>query len=176
MLTAHLASSTGSSPTRSWRRRVPLLLVVGSLLAAGCGGDDSEQSDADFQQAATTATEATSQLGEDVGAAVGAAKSQTDAQLEETFGGLTTRVRGVVDDLKALDPPDASSENVGDLTAALTTAADDLQAITEAAGGSGPGAERAAAARAATEKLARDSPAISEANAALKAQLSAGSK
>ncbi|MGI8730422.1 MAG: hypothetical protein ACR2LK_10615 [Solirubrobacteraceae bacterium] len=162
-----------TSQDSSRRPRLSLLLVVGSLLVAGCGGDDSKQSTAEFTKAATAATSETSKIGQDVGEAVTTARTQTDAALESSFGELTERVRDVVDDLEALDPPDEASAKVDALAEALEGAAEHLDRIAMAAGSSDPEPGRVEAARDAAEKLVGDSPEIMKANATLKEQLSA---
>lgn len=163
-----------SSRPVTWLGRVgvrPLPFVVATIVAGCGGGDDSSSDAADFRQAATAATSETSRIGVDVGQAVSTARSKTDADLASTFSGLTARVRVIVTDLKALDPPLPARGKVDDLTSALDTAAEDLDAIAKAASSS-----QADPARAATEKLVNDSPAISAANKALKAELGSGSE
>ena len=94
------------------------------------------------------------------------ARSSNNAQLAATFSGLTSRTRKTVAKLGSLDSPNEARKKVDALESALDTGAKDLAAITSAARESD-----AAAARSATEKLLRDSPAIQKANAALKAEV-----
>jgi hypothetical protein len=159
-------------PGRAHRRRVaPLALgVVVAGLIAGCGGDDKSDDVADFKKDAAAAAAKTTLLGDDLGTAISTASSKTDAQLTATFADLTTRAKAIVADLRALKPNDASRQKVADLSEALDVGATDLEAIKTAAANSD-----ADAARSATEKLVTDSPAIKDANAALKTAVASGS-
>lgn len=159
-------------------RRALLAVVMIAAFAAGCGGSDSDdtatetatasqqQQAAAFKSGATAATAATTKIGTDLGAAIQSASSQTDAQLAATFTDLAARSRAVVADLNALDPPAASRAKVNALVGALSTGAQDLDAIATAAR-----AGDAASAKSATETLVRDSPAIMAAKDALDADL-----
>ena len=148
--------------------------VAIAALAAGCGGDggdDAKQDTAKFESGAKAATAETTKIGSDIGTAIQAAPNETDAELAATFTDLASRARAVVADLNALDPPAASRAKVNALVGALGTGAQDLDAIATAAR-----AHDASSARAATETLGRDSPAIKSAKDALDAELEEDAK
>jgi hypothetical protein len=143
--------------------------AVLAMLLAGCGGgdEDNKPDDAKFKTAALVTTNQISQIGQDLGATLRRARRSSDAALAKQFSGLASRTRASVAKLKALHPPDSARQEVAALTAALSTGADDLAAITSAVRTSD-----AKAAGAATKTLVGDhSPPIKKANDALKAEL-----
>ena len=164
------------------RRRVLPVVALVALAFAGCGGDskkDDEAADAAkakaaataaFKKGAEAATTETTQIGDDLGTAIQGASKQTDAALAAEFTSLASRARGVVSDLNALQTPLQSRAEVTALAGALTTGAQDLDAIATAAR-----AHDASSARSATQTLVQDSPAIKTAKEALEAEIGAGS-
>lgn len=162
------------SQVRVRRRVLPIVALV-ALAFAGCGDDNGKSDDAAkakaaaaaaFKTGAKTATAATTKIGEDLGTAIQGADKETDAALAATFTSLATRARSVVADLNALDTPQESRAEVTALVGALTTGAQDIDAIATAAR-----AHDASSARSATETLVRDSPAIKAAREALEAEI-----
>jgi len=145
--------------------------VVAGLLAGCGGGGDKSDSGAVFKKDAASLAAKTSLLGDDLGTAITTASTKTDAQLTAKFTDLTSRARTIVAQLKALKPTDSARQKVADLAESLDVGATDLDAITKAATNSD-----ADAAKTATEKIVADSPAIKEANDALKAELTSSSK
>jgi len=177
----HISSGAGqaiSQPKSRVRRRVLPIVALVALAFAGCGGDSKEDdaaadaakakatAEAAFKKGATAATAETTKIGEDLGTAIQGASRQTDAALAATFTSLAGRARGVVSDLNALETPQETRAEVTALVGALTTGAQDLDAIATAAR-----ANDASSARSATETLVRDSPAIKAAKDALDAEL-----
>ena len=163
------------------RRRVLPVVALVALAFAGCGGD-SEKDDAAadaakakaaaaaaFKTGAKAATTETTKIGDDLGEAIQGADKQTDAALAAEFTSLASRARGVVGDLNALETPQESRAEVTALVGALTTGAQDLDAIATAAR-----AHDASSARSATQTLVQDSPAIKTAKEALEAEIGAG--
>ena len=162
------------------RGRVVPIIVLLALAIAGCGSDSKDDGAADaakataaaaaaFKTGATQATAETTKIGNDLGTAIQGAKKETDASLAATFTSLANRARAVVSDLNALDTPQESRAEVTALVGALSTGAQDLDAIATAARGND-----ASSARSATETLVRDSPAIKAAKDALEAELKTG--
>ena len=166
-----------TSQARVRRRVLPIVALV-ALAFAGCGGDSKKDDEAAaaakakaaaaaaFKTGAKAATAETTKIGDDLGKAIQGAEEETDAALAATFTSLAGRARGVVDDLNALETPQESRAEVTALVGALTTGAQDLDAIATAAR-----AHDASSARSATETLVRDSPAIKAAKDALDAEL-----
>ena len=150
-------------------------LALGAVVVAfgaGCGGGGEKSDDgAAFKKDAASLAAKTSLLGDDLGTAITTASTKTDAQLTAKFTELTSRARTIVTQLKALEPTDSARQKVADLAEALDVGTGDLDAITKAATNGD-----AAGAKTATEKIVADSPAIKEANDALKAELTSGSK
>jgi hypothetical protein len=153
---------------------VPLALgAVVAGLVAGCGGSDdkSDKGAAAFKKSAASLAAKTTLVGDDLGTAISTASTKTDAQLTATFTDLTSRARGIVTELKALEPTDSARQKVADLAEALDVGANDLDTIAKAAANSD-----ADAAKSATQKLVGDSPTIKQANDALKSELTTTSK
>jgi len=164
------------------RRRVLPVVALVALAFAGCGGDSKKDDDAAdaakakataeaaFKKGAKAATTETTKIGDDLGTAIQGADKQTDAALAAEFTSLASRARGVVGDLNALETPQASRAEVTALVGALTTGAQDLDAIATAAR-----AHDASSARSATTTLVQDSPAIKTAKEALEAEVGVSS-
>jgi len=164
------------------RRRVLPVVALVALAFAGCGGDSKKDDDAAdaakakaaaaaaFKTGAKAATTETTEIGDDLGEAIQGAEKQTDAALAAEFTSLASRARGVVGDLNALETPQESRAEVTALVGALTTGAQDLDAIATAAR-----AHDASSARSATTTLVQDSPAIKTAKEALEEEIGAGS-
>ena len=170
----------GIAQLRVGRRVLPIVALV-ALAFAGCGDSKEDDGAADaakakaaataaFKTGAKAATTETTKIGEDLGTAIQGADKQTDAALAAEFGRLATRARGVVGDLNALETPQASRAEVTALVGALTTGAQDLDAIATAAR-----AHDASSARSATQTLVQDSPAIKTAKEALESEIGADS-
>ncbi len=135
---------------------VLLVLFVFTLAACGGGGDD-KTTVADFRQDYAPISAAIRGLGTEVGSAVTNAKEKSDIELQEQFADLADRANVVAGDLEKAQVPDDAAITAArtKLVSGLHTAADDLDAISGAAA-----AGDAAAAKAATIRLARDSAAI----------------
>lgn len=144
------------------RRIAGVALVVSATALAACGGEDDQA----FIDASKQASTEISAIGQDIGTTVSAAGEQTDAELQRQFAALADRTGKAADDVDALDPPnDEIQKTVDDLSSALTKGQQDLENIASAAE-----ASDADAARAATQQLVKDSPAISAGNTKLKEQ------
>ena len=165
------------SQVRVRRRVLPIVALV-ALAFAGCGGDSKKDDEAAaaakakavaaaaFKKGAKAATAETTKIGNDLGTAIQGANKETDAALAATFTSLATRARAVVADLNELETPQESRAEVTALVGALSTGAQDIDAIATAAR-----AHDARSARSATETLVRDSPAIKAAREALEAEI-----
>lgn len=177
-----ITSGAGQAMSQSGvRRRVLPAVALVALAFAGCGGDSKKDDDAAdaakakataqavFKKGAKAATTETTKIGDDLGTAIQGADKQTDAALAADFTSLASRARGVVGDLNALETPQESRAEVTALVGALTTGAQDLDAIATAAR-----AHDASSARSATQTLVQDSPAIKSAKEALEAEIGAG--
>jgi hypothetical protein len=174
-----ITSGAGRAMSRlGVRRRVLPAVALVALAFAGCGGDSKKDDDkadaakakataaAAFKTGAKAATTETTKIGDDLGTAIQDASKQTDAALAAQFTSLASRARGVVGDLNALETPQASRAEVTALVGALTTGAQDLDAIATAAR-----AHDASSARSATQTLVQDSPAIKTAKDALETEI-----
>ena len=142
-----------------------VVAVVAALVAlGGCGGDDDDDAGNEFEAGVKEQSADIRQIGEDVGAALTAARGKTDVELAQQFGELADRTEEVIDELGKLDPPEDLEDEVEALSSALGEAEQDLRDIVTAANG----ADAEAAAKASRE-LAQDSPAIRRARTALDA-------
>lgn len=133
-----------------------LIAVLAALSLAACGGSD-ETTTADYRKDYAPISAAIRGLGTEVGDAVTNAKNKSDIALQEQFADLADRANVVADDLEQAKAPDDSAITTArdQLVAGVRKAADDLDAISGAAA-----AGDAAAAKAATIRLASDSAAI----------------
>jgi hypothetical protein len=120
-----------------------------ALLAAGCGGEDEQETFAKDYRPISSDIERT---GQNVAEAVNSAEGKTDAALATQFGGLARQADGLERRLGELDPPEDLKSTTDDLTAAMDRAGKDLRDIAGAARD-----HDAKRARTATEALARDS-------------------
>ena len=171
-----ITSGAGQATSQSrLRRRVLPIASLVALALAGCGDDGAKDDDAAKAKAAATAafttgakaaTAETTKIGNDLGTAIQGASKESDAALAATFTSLAGRARDVVADLNALETPQASRAELTALVGALTTGAQDLDAIATAAR-----AHDASSARSATQTLVQDSPAIKSAKEALEAEI-----
>jgi hypothetical protein len=151
------------------RRAACALALVAALAGAGCGSDDdggdaaTTPSPTQFRAQTRMATTEISGIGTRLGATLRSARGQTDKELAVAFDDLAADVRRSVRRLRGLRAPAATRPKVTALSRALNRVALDLAAIARTAR-----AHDGAAARAATQKLVRDSPAVRDANSALK--------
>lgn len=123
------------------------------------------ESSGDFARNYRAISTAIQKLGSDVGKSVTGASSNSDEMLAKNFGKLARNTNGIVQLLEDMTAPNAKLTRQKEaLINALTVGADDLDAIAEAAG-----AHDVDAARKATIKLSKDSPAIAKARKALDA-------
>ncbi|MGK2936790.1 MAG: hypothetical protein ACSLFR_03135 [Solirubrobacteraceae bacterium] len=149
-------------PVHHVRRRTGVALAAAALALSACGGEDNSE----FIDASKKVTADISAIGQDIGETVSTADEETDAALETEFTTLADRAGKAVAMLGELDAPkDDITTTVDALSRALTKGQKDLENIATAAG-----ASDADGAKAATEALVTDSPAISENNAKLKEQ------
>lgn len=145
------------------RRLTGVALAAAALAITACGGEDNS----DFIDPAMKVTADISTIGRDIGETVSGAGEQTDAALQTSFSELADRAGQSVTALGELDAPeDEINTTVDGLSSALTKGQTNLKNIATAAGASDPDG-----ARAATEALVADIPAISENNTKLKAQI-----
>ena len=135
-----------------------LTAVASALTLAACGGSE-DTSSADFRSAYAPISAAIRGLGSEVGSSVTTAKGKSDIELQAAFGDLAESATAVADDLAAAKAPDDAQIETARaaLVTGLRKAAADLDAISAAAT-SGD----AAAAKAATIRLAADSAGIRE--------------
>lgn len=121
----------------------------------------------EFVDQAADVTERISGIGRSVGYQVEHADEHTDAELADRFQDLARRCGLAGQELKALDPPTRRAKRkVQALIVALRAVRKDLRHIADAAAASDP-----EAAGAATRDLVAHSPAVAEANRALKAEV-----
>ncbi|MBJ7520906.1 MAG: hypothetical protein JHC84_14510 [Solirubrobacteraceae bacterium] len=145
------------------RRLTGVALAAAALAITACGGEDNS----DFIDASKKVTADISAIGQDIGETVTTAGEQTDAALQTSFSELADRAGESVTALDDLDAPeDDIQTTIDSLSTALKKGQTDLDNIATAAG-----ASNADEARAATEALVADSPAISENNTKLKEQI-----
>lgn len=124
--------------------------ILAALALASCGGGSDAPTKAEFRTQYAPISAEIRELGTEVGEAVTAAKTKTDAALQTQFGDLAERTSAAADKLEAAQAPDDTA--IRDTQAALVVgvkqAASDLAAISAAASVSD-----ASAAKAATIKL-----------------------
>lgn len=137
----------------------PLIVLAFTGAAAGCGGGSSAPSVADFRKEYAPISAEVRGIGNDVGAAVTAAKGKSDIELQAEFGDLADRANAIATTLADADVPDDAQIKAArtELVTGVRKAAADLDAISAAAT-----ASDAAAAKAATIRLARDSAGVRE--------------
>lgn len=140
---------------------VLLILAVAALAVTGCGsgGDSSTTpSQAEYKQTYQALSKELTAVGTSVGDAMNQSAGKSNKQLETTFADLADRTRALAKKIGDTTPPanpkvKAAQEK---LAAGLNTAADDLEAISTAAG-----KKNLRAAGTAAGKLARDNSAVS---------------
>jgi hypothetical protein len=124
------------------RSRLALLFCI--ALLAGCGESDEEQFRDDFDPI----NERLSDLGEEVGDALQAARSKSNTEIAEQFDGFAEDIADIGQDVEELDPPEDLQDEVDRLEGAIADVETALTTIADA-GESGD----AKAARAATVDL-----------------------
>lgn len=143
-----------------------LAVLVTALSLTACGGGSDAPSLDDAQAAYTPVKAKIVSLGTDIGAAIGQAPKQTDAELATNFAALAERGRAQKAALDGLDVPDDAVAARNALRDALAKGTDDLSDIATASK-----ASDAAAARTAAEKLVADSEQIRSTRSAFEAAL-----
>lgn len=138
-----------------------LLTLV--LAAAGCGSsDDGGDDTATFKQDYAAQSAKLNTLGADLGTAVSAADTMSDAKVLTTFDALAGRAHATVDALNALKPPAAAKAGLATLTRTLDKVAGDIDDVV-----TGTRAEDLPAITAAAKALVLDSPPVKAARASL---------
>lgn len=147
-------------------RRAAIVLLTAAALLAGCGGGGGGDKAA-FKPGYASINRDLLTLGSDVGQLLSQAKGQSDAAAGrfKAFGTRLTSIRARLDKLK---PPDDLKAPATALSAAMLKLIADLSGISTAATVHDP-----TAARAATQALVRDSPALATARRKLAAKTGA---
>lgn len=150
------------------RRAIPALLIaiVAAFAVAACGGSDdsSPPTKAEYKQEYQKLIKELSVVDIAVSDAVNGSAGKSNTQLEKTFGEAAKKVRGMAGKFDDTTPPaDATIKSQqAKLVAGLNVFADDLDAISSAAG-----KKNLKAAGAAAAKLSRDDAATAQAKVAL---------
>jgi ribosomal protein L29 len=144
---------------RSGLTAAGLAALAVALLAAGCGGDDSDQ----FREDYNAAVEKLSRIDSDIGSATGGAAGQSNDAIAKEFDKIADTAEQTRSDLADLDPPDDAKEEFDTLLSSLGKGVDDLRAVASAAKSDNP-----AKANEAVRDLARTGQEITEAENALK--------
>lgn len=143
------------------RRTLPVVIVA--ALMAGCGSSGSaskSRSAADsFKQDFIRQVGPLRAVGGELTTALQSAPAQSDAQVHSTFAQLARSTGPVVQGLAGLRPPAGYRADVTTMHDALARAQTDLAAIARAAGH-----HRAAAAKAAFQRLVADSKVVKAAD------------
>jgi hypothetical protein len=154
-------------------RRISSLLIIGLLALAGCGSSKSSTTTSTgpsptalFKAAFAADKAKLTKLGEDVGAAVEGAKSQTDNALMNQFQSLGSRATVLSGALSQLEAPAQFKGELATLQSSVTQVAGSLHAIEAAAA-----ANDAAAAKAAAEALVANAQEVKTSDNALSAKL-----
>ena len=144
------------------RRAISALLIVAvaALAATGCGGGGDSKttpSQAEYKQTYQALSKELTAVGTSVGDALNKAAGKSNKELKTTFGDLADRTRALAQKIDDTTPPDNPKVKTAQakLAAGLNTAADDLEAISTAAG-----KKDLRAAGTAAGKLARDNAAV----------------
>lgn len=139
---------------------VLLAVLVAAIAVVGCGDSDSSTvpTQAEYKQQFTAVSEQLSAVGAGVRTAVNASGGRSNKALEKTFAELADRTRAVASKIDDLTPPDDPTikKNQAALVDGLNVAADNLEAISKAAGKKDLKAAGLAAA-----KLSRDDALVS---------------
>ena len=148
-------------------RHAAIALLAGAALLAGCGGGGGGDKAA-FKSGYASINRDLLTLGSDVGQLLSQAKGQSDAALAGRFKAFGTRLTTIRARLDKLKPPDDLKTPATALSAAMIKLIADLGGISTAATVHDP-----TAARAATQALVRDSPALATARRKLAAKTGA---
>ena len=151
------------------RRALPALLavLVAAVAVVGCGDSDSSSnvpSKAEYKQTYASLNKQIDALGAAVGAAVTGSGGKSNKALEKTFGDLADKTREAAQKVDDATPPDdaAIQKQQAALVKGLNVAADDLDAISTAAG-----KKDLKAAGTAAGKLTRDNAGVANPHRAL---------
>ncbi|MEA2375030.1 MAG: hypothetical protein QOD53_1493 [Thermoleophilaceae bacterium] len=147
--------------------RTIVSVVVAAALVAGCGGGGGGDK-ATFKSGYASINRDLLTLGSDVGQLLSQAKGQSDAALAGRFKAFGARLTGIRARLDKLKPPNPLRAPASALSAAMLKLIADLSGISTAAT-----VHDATAARAATQALVRDSPALATARRKLAAETGA---
>jgi hypothetical protein len=113
------------------------LLVV--LVAAGCGGDDAEDT---YKSDFPPINKDLLSLGNQVGESIQGASQASDAQLADEFGNYAKELGDLQQQLDELEPPDDLAEDQDELVSAIGEAQGALEDIAGAAEQGDPDAAR----------------------------------
>lgn len=143
-----------------------LIAIVAAFAVAACGGSDDSPppTKAEYKQTYTALSKELTATGTAVGDALNGTSGKTNKQIAKSFSEVADRVRAVATTFGDANPPDdaAVKTNRAKLVAGLNTVADDLDAISKAAG-----KNDLKAAGAAAVKLNKDEVLITRPKAAL---------
>jgi glutamyl-tRNA reductase len=124
------------------KKTMTLVATVAALAMAGCGGDEEGDSSgeplseedyaAEIQDVLTTFGEESTNLGADL------AGSSSPEDLEAGVGSLDDVTQTAVDDLNAIEPPEAAAEAHETLTSALEGYLEDIQTLLSELDGASP--------------------------------------
>ena len=154
------------------RRATPALLIAiaAAFALASCGGDDepATPTKAEYKQTYTALSKELAIVGAAVGEAVAKSAGKSNKQLEKTFNTVAEQTRDIAGKFENATPPADPTVRTqqAKLVAGLNLAADDLEAISKAAGKKDLKAAGEAAA-----KLTRDNTAVSTPRVALEKAL-----
>jgi hypothetical protein len=136
-------------------------MAIGVAAFAGCGGGGSSSDDqAKFKNGLEPAGAQLQQTAVAIAGAVKGASSQTDPQVQATFGGLADRWQSALDRVHALRPPSAERAGVSALTTAGARVETDLNQLVAAAGTHSAAAASQSAAGLLTDLVAVKSAAL----------------
>jgi hypothetical protein len=122
------------------RRAISVLLiaVVAAFTFAACGGseDEAPPTKAEYKQEYTALSKELATVGAAVGKAVNESAGKSNKQLKERFSEVADQTRAIATKFEDATPPDDAKieTQVAKLVAGLNVAADDLEAISKAAG------------------------------------------
>lgn len=140
---------------------VLFIAVLAAFTLAACGGseDSSPPSKAEYQQEYKDLSAQLEKVGREVGKAVNQSSGKSNKELKKTFGEVADQTREIAQKFDDATPPnDPKIETqVAKLVAGLKIAADDLDAISTAAG-----KNNLRAAGEAAGKLTRDNAKVAE--------------
>lgn len=146
-------------------------LVGGALAIAGCGDSDSGPSADDASADYNSIDRSIQSFGTQLAQALSAASTKTDAQLGDQFDGLSDKSNRLLTEVKNLEVPEDLKSDKDALVSAFDDGVQDIEDIAAAVSSSD-----ADAARTAATKLIRDSEAIRDSRAQLKAALADATK